>query len=691
MDDTNHITQELKQEPENDIYDIGTRHLNDEQIQHLIYILNPVLNGPLDYELIKDASINVAQQLKKEDINYESSLTLFGHLQINIEYLREGYLNKEEIKLPLHELLTTHPSGSTLDKESAKKISKELKETIKRPRHEGMIVGAVGSTRLIVMDPRTRTVNEEHIKEVNGRDYSTSDTIIKAYPEDLIVYDNPIAQETRQFQCNWKSTVSNRILKTGPASASEIADEMSASGYIINERRGKDTVKIVFNTLIENSLATMKSEVETPGFYYNDTDGQIKIIKYELPNEIEKEDLIQGIETLEEFAGWFETQIDVLATVFKWGLISPFIFAIKQIGGWVRWMYLYGNGGTGKTTLGEMVLYLWGEPDNESNNIGGSNFDTEARIGNRLKQFTFPLLVNEPGGLFERKGPSELIKTAIEQITSRGKYMGKHYKTIPALAPVCFTANQKFPDDDAFDRRLWGCLFTRGERKSDEEKARFNETFQINNKKQCRLHDLKAIAQYISVEILSDPGLLEKDWQETINMLLVRMYVDVNKKPPEWLLKWSKIETIEDLDELHRERIRIFLQEKINDAFGRLQLLDEDMHPVRDAFENSVDVKGTDDFKSRVWAVLNNRRIPWLFLNKNDDVIITAGFIDEMKGKTCVKDSLQGIADLLGWKKSNSRVREMGFAGKHIKVSRKKFTGFVFPGCEEFDGSCDEM
>ncbi len=32
---------------------------------------------------------------------------------------------------------------------------------------------------------------------------------------------------------------------------------------------------------------------------------------------------------------------------------------MKQRGADVQWLYLYGRGGSGKTTLGKMILYLW--------------------------------------------------------------------------------------------------------------------------------------------------------------------------------------------------------------------------------------------------------------------------------------------------------------------------------------------
>ncbi len=77
-----------------------------------------------------------------------------------------------------------------------------------------------------------------------------------------------------------------------------------------------------------------------------------------------------------------------------------------------------------------------GKPDNKNNDIGGSGFNTEYRIGDRLQQSTFPILVNEPGTVFENVNTRDMLKTASQQTTSRGKQLGTRYTTIPALAPV---------------------------------------------------------------------------------------------------------------------------------------------------------------------------------------------------------------------------------------------------------------
>jgi hypothetical protein len=140
--------------------------------------------------------------------------------------------------------------------------------------------------------------------------------------------------------------------------------------------------------------------------------------------------------------------------------------------------------------------------------------------------------------------------------------------------------------------------------------------------------------------------------------------------------------SIDDFDDIQRERIRGFLVKQINDAYGRIEVVDEEGRHQK-KYNNEIEVKGTDSFKHRVWVVLNERTIPWLLVDANNKVHLTSGFIEAVHKGTCIKDSMKTMAELLNWNlpKSGSRVRSANFAGKSITVSRDEFTEFIFPNC----------
>ncbi len=128
------------------------------------------------------------------------------------------------------------------------------------------------------------------------------------------------------------------------------------------------------------------------------------------------------------------------------------------------------------------------------------------------------------------------------------------------------------------------------------------------------------------------------------------------------------------------KRVRAFLQKEINDAYGRIQILDEDGRPQTD-YKNEVNVKTSDDFKHRVWIVLNERKIPWAIMDSTDKVHLTYGFVESIRKNIGIKDSMKTMAELLNWKHGKGTVKSVGFSGKNITVPRDEFTEFVFPTC----------
>lgn len=655
------------------------RYLKEKDIKHIKKLINPLFIFNKE-----KASLILAQKLNNEYINQDSASELFEVLGGDIDTLKKVYYKYETTDESLCELIIE--SGKNPD-ESAM-IEDEILSRISVPKHFGGLSEKLEDNVYLIISPENKEVFKEIISYTKKGDENYNDIkLIDASLKELTVFDNPIAEETRQFKSVWDTKLRPYPLTIGPDTAPEIAAKLSESGYIIKKRDGEDAVKICFNIFIKKQLAVMKSEIETPGFYFNES-GELQVIKYEVKEEVSKKELKQGLETLHDFAEYFPKQKKALATVFKWGLISPFIFAIKQKGGWIRIPFLYGNAGTGKSTFGKMVLYTWCTPNSDTNLIPGSGFDTEARIGDRLKQFTFPLVIDEPGALFERKGPSEMIKTAIEQTTSRGKYIGRRYRTIPAYASFLFTSNYKYPSEDAFNRRFYPIPFYRSERKTQKQREEFDSKFNFNNHKTCKLHDLKALGQYMAIEILNDPHLLDGNWQELTNDLLLRMYMEAGLTPPDWIMEWVEIESMLDLDELYKENIRNFLVEEVNRAFGQIQILDDEGQP-KQGYDGKFETKGPGDFKGIVWSVLNHRKIPWALLGSDDTVYITAGFLTALKKKECINESLPSLGDLLGWKYSKGKIKSAGFSGSHLRVNRVKFTEFIFPLCDE-GGHCDE-
>ena len=631
-------------------------------------------------------ALKIAGMLRNNDVNFESALNLWAHLKIeNVEILNDVYSDPKNnyTDLTFMEILSEN-GESQFKTKIVLQTELETIKTIELPKHHGMITRSMGSYMNMVIDPKRKQTFYERLSFNKKGEIDTDETlVIDACLEKLTVFDSPLGEEVRKFKAVFKTNLKKTPITIGPGPITEVYNYLVESGYIASSRYGKDINTMALNTFVKQGLAEVKTEIESPGFYYNNATDEIMTVKFEV-EESPTEKLKEALDLLKEFRDWFPKHGKKLITVFKWGLIAPFIFAMKQRGADVQWLYLYGRGGSGKTTMGKMVLYMWGKPD-ENSDIGGSGFNSEYRIGNRLQQSTFPIQVNEPGMIFENINTRDMLKTASQQTTSRGKQVGGRYTTIPALAPTIITSNQPLPsvgdDLEALIRRFIIESFGYDEKKSKEDQEAFRQAFDIKNTSNCRLHLLKPLGQFVVNEITGDPSLIDMDWKELADTLILRICMDIGIEVPIWLQGWTEVESLDDFDDIQRERIRGFLVKEINQAYGKIQILDDEGRLQQD-YKNEVDVKTTKDFKNRVGVVLNERTIPWLLVDAKDTVHLTYGFIEAVHKGTCIKDSMKTMAELLNWDNPKSnKVRSAGFAGKSITVSRADFTEFIFPNC----------
>ena len=391
------------------------------------------------------------------------------------------------------------------------------------------------------------------------------------------------------------------------------------------------------------------------------------------------EEIRQGFKVLEEFAGYFQHVKTKVATLFKYGLIAPFSFTKKQMGAkWIPYYFLYGQPGSGKSRLGQMIIYMWNTPDDGENNLGGGSFDTEARIGGALSKNTFPIVVDEPAGVFQKDGLVEIIKNAVLKTILRSRYRAGHLGTIPSYSPVIFTSNVSSPQDIAFGRRIETINFTHDEMKTQNEMDKFDNTFQMDSPNRSKLNTFKAITQAVAVEILADPTLLEKDWKELADTLLIRIYSDIGERPPEWLMTWMKSETIEDIENEQKESIRILISTRLNYEMKKVPLVDDEYKHT--TLDSPTHVRENKEFRSRVWHVINEGYIPWIvpFYDKRNDkdyVCLTLGFKKELQQELKICQTLKGLSQLMGW---NYKSVRLPYPEKVIKIEFGKFVEMIY-------------
>lgn len=480
---------------------------------------------------------------------------------------------------------------------------------------------AVANLRKLVM-VRARLVNNKLVYK---------ERVAVVAPTRLIVYDNPIGG-IRKYQVVFEGATLRKPLTVGPALIEEIADRLRAEGLVYNSRLINDVLSAIVNAFIKRGRAEIKAEIESPGFYI--VDNRLVAVNYEI-SDPDREKLKSALLLLNELAEtWFKHAIDKFATIVKWGAVAPFSYVIKQRGRMLKWLYLYGDSATGKTTLARIVLRIWGL-DSKYEKTGAS-IDTPARFGYVVSSSSFPIVVNEPGNALAKEDIVEMLKNSVDGTIVRGKYVRGTYVEYPALAPIIFTSNKHIPQDDALARRLYIITFSYGEKIPLEKQAEFKE------KIEPRLQ-LSEIGKCIASQVQANMDLLDKDPIEAGAILLAKCYELAGLQPPQWLsLKYDddSADTSSDLIVEFRERLKKY----INDTFAKyISRIVE----INDAEERASLINPDSlDFERKIRILLEKNALVGIRV-KDNNILINRTLIEELGLSN--KINLKSLAEILGW------------------------------------------
>lgn len=645
-------------------------------------LLRQIISEMFTQEVDPETCEDIIRPLCENLVNNPDFETMFDWADINT-YLNNIYSLEDKPNTGLDGV--SFLLSRNYDEAETTMFNRRLKKALAPYGTKKVYREKTGTNTSIILNQKLEIIQYEWDNGKKGE--RNLETVINAYPQEVIIHDSPLDDIGRTFTIRWVSKTSSRVFETNRKTIKEIEQYLEEAGWVITPRRLKGTLAAVIQISVKYKLAQMHNEIDNPGVYWDKTNEELKIIHLDVdePSQDEVDEALNVIDLLAPFFKGHETK---LSTCLKWGLMSIFDYSIKQIGGkWMPWLYLYGKAGSGKTTLGEIILFIYDIP-NEDNNLGGSSFDTVARVGSRVSQFTKPIMVSEPEGALNKPSIVGMLKTAIESTTARGRYQGKAYRTIPSFSCGIITANQGLPSGDALFRRFTSILFSHNEKKAADNKKEFDEIFKINSPKRSILNKLKALGNYFITEIKSNPELLLNDWQETADLLVGRAYLDTGHDMPSWILDWHKTETLDDLDEEEIEEIRLFLIEKINRATQKVQVWSEETGRPLNQQDLDTDFKTNDDFNDRVWSVLNEKLIPWLDLHRGRDgtinVVCSSGIKKELKQITSSSYNLQSISELLGWEYKPILIN--GKTKRMMIVNYHDFLDFLYPKLDEYDG-----
>ena len=653
---------------------IGNVYKPDYELTYFKNIISAFYLQGTDPEVVEKILTELYNQLPSHEKTLDEIIKLFEDIYLGDENPNSGIKGIERF------------ISDKYDKKTSVLVGRELNRAIIPYDTNKIYKLQTGSNKYIVMDYRNNEVTTQTIEWKKGNEVADYTRVLFCYPMRITIHDNPISEAGRTFSIEWRTTDGGHF-HTKDMNIVEIEHYLVEHGYVLSRYQSKDVVPGLIQIAIENNLAIIKNEIETPGFYYNNETKSLTIVEFEL-NEADINKMNMALDLIEDLRNYFIGQEGKLATTLKHAMIVPFGFAKKQMGlpleNLIPYIFHFGKGGSGKTTLARIGAYFYGEPDSETD-IGGSEFDTVPRIGAQISKSTFGLIINEPVGVFNCKSCTETLKTCVERTNARRRYEGRNLAIILALSTLSFTSNSPLPNVEGLTRRFVQLMYTHSEKKTDDEKREFMEHFQMDSPKDCLFHHLKYLADFVVNEINEDIELLRLPWQELSNELIRRAYTQCERECPDWLLTFAESVTPEDLDDEEIEYLRMFFIDEINKHNKSIKVYSaEDGYPIKyhDYFTDSV--KDSNDFYERVFNIINERLIPYMVLHHGRDgldyVCFTSGLKKALKNANEVCYDVKGIAELLGWEYKSVKIPK---STKVMVVRFDKFLTFIYPNLSE--------
>jgi len=645
-----------------------------DELKYFENIISAFYLQGTDSEVVEKILIELYNQLPSHEIQLAKIIKLLDDIYV-------GDVNPNSGLKGIEQFIT-----DKYDKKTSLEVIRELNKCIIPYDTNTIYKLQTGANRFIVMDYRHNEVTVQIIDWKKGIEVADYSRVLLCYPMQIIIHDNPISEAGRTFSIEWISSREGHFY-TKNMSVPEIEQYLIDHGYVLTPGYFKGVVTALIQIAIENDLAIIKNEIETPGFYWNAETNSLNIVNFE-PGPVNIGKLNLSLDLLEDLQNYYVGQEAKLATTLKHAMIAPFGFAKKQMGlpleNLIPYMYHFGKGGSGKTTIARIGAYFYGEPDSETD-IGGSEFDTVPRIGGQISKSTFGKIINEPDGVFNCKSCVETLKTTVERTNARRRYEGRNLVTILALATLSFTSNSPLPNVEGLTRRFVQLMYSHSEKKNDEEKREFMEHFRMDSPELCLFHRLKYLADFVVNEIKEDVNLLKLPWEDLSNTLIVRAYADCGRECPVWLLQFAQSVTLEDLDDEEIESLRMFFISEINKQTKNVRVYSaEDGYPKRSEDFYSDSVKDSNDFYDRVFNVINERLIPYMVLhhakNGHDYVCFTSGLKKALHEANQVCYSVKSIAELLGWKYTTVKLSKRTMV---MKIRFDKFLTFLYPDLSE--------
>jgi Bifunctional DNA primase/polymerase, N-terminal len=498
-----------------------------------------------------------------------------------------------------------------------------------------------------------------------------TDVIIDAIPKNVIIYDNsPVGSDkNRKLEIQFESRSTKRSFTAGPGTINSIIDELQNRNMVIKRSAALDALTAIVGAFERDDKAIINDNVTTSGYYLVGD----KLCAYDVTQNIaswpEQSQVVLCTNILDDLAEKKYKNKDIFPTIIKWAIVAPFSYALKGVdnNNWMPWLQPYGVTKSGKSTLGVIVLAVWRKHtngDKKDHQLGFNNIDSVARLGNAISKSTYPVLVNEIGGLSNERYYViiEMIKHAVENQNARGKFVDGSYNNVPALSPFILTSNVVPPADPAYRRRVLLIHFTREETHDSKEAEEFRKWLSE------RIDALGVLGDFAAKYLIENSDLLRaKQWEDIAKTVLMELYKAAGAEhSPYWLNYLVEQNPVEESNEETHFELRAFFMDVITNTYSRhIKTLTSSQDAILDL-----------TFASRLDFCLNNELVPFLHQHVNrksqQEIAITADVFSELKKRKIENIThLRDLGNELGFEYCQRRI-----GGKQTKVvcgERRKF------------------
>ncbi len=315
----------------------------------------------------------------------------------------------------------------------------------------------------------------------------------------------------------------------------------------------KDAVGALLDAFEAKGRAEVRNTSLATGFV--EVDGKLKFYIYDsapvsLPAP-SKDGLRRALTILDELARKYNYADGFVASVL-FGLIQPLGYVKRQNHVRSFHLMLTGEPKTGKSTIGDIILAMWGCPKKKPFYLSGQSIKSVARLGSFLDSTSLAISINEVRDAITIPEVSDMLKNARSELVIRDRYESRtRIRTFHSRASVFMTTNYlPMLKDKGLIESFMIFEFTVKQKPSKEDRDRFSNWFSEIEK------DLAYIGAWL-VKFYTEkwekvkPHIMKEDFIEPGRKVLKYLYAEAGLTCPKWVDKpLTPAEIEEDIDEL---------------------------------------------------------------------------------------------------------------------------------------------